>query len=112
MKIKSKKLIKNKNFLELCSINGKNESVICNANKIERKCIYEILLNILNGNVHLTEDKINEFKKFKNIVRMLANKRVCDKKKVKVINQKGKGAFLPILLSVLPAVIHQIISKL
>ena len=110
--IKSHKLKKNINFLKSCLNKQKVSSIIANANCEQRKCLYEILLNILNGNIPVNNNTVLNFKKKKKQLRLLVNKKYCEKKKKKIINQQGKGALLPLLIAVLPPIIDSIIKKL
>ena len=111
-KIKSKKLKKNLSFLKLCLEKDKIGSVVSKANYIQRKCLYEILLNVVNRNIPVNNDVIKLFQKQKKHLKLLINRNCCEKKKKKIINQTGKGAILPLIIAVLPSIIEQIINRI
>jgi hypothetical protein len=63
--------------------------------------ISECVLNLLNGNVTLTECGKRKLRKHKTVLRSLADKRVPLTRKKKIIVQRG-GFLLPLLGAVLP----------
>lgn len=64
------------------------------------KIICEISLNILNGNIALPKNQKLRLKRYANILRKLAKPRENLKSKKKyILQQQGKGGFLPLLLS-------------
>ena len=70
----------------------------------------ECCLNILNGNITLTETEKNRLKKYKHLLRQLASKRIAVKKKQHLLIQKGSG-FLPLLLIPALTVLSQLFNK-
>ena len=59
-------------------------------------CISEIVDNILKGNLKLTKKQVARLKRYKNVLRNMANKKVSTKTKQKLLSQKG--GFLSALL--------------
>jgi hypothetical protein len=66
------------------------------------KSICECVLNVLNGNVGLTDCAKRKLQKYKVVLRKVADKRVPLYSKKRLIVQKG-GILLPLLTAVLPA---------
>ena len=66
------------------------------------KSICECVLNVLNGNVRLTECAKRKLWKYKAVLRKFADKRVPLSSKKRLIVQKG-GFLLPLLTAVQPA---------
>ena len=75
------------------------------------KCISEVALNVLRGNVKLTTSTKRKLKKFKGQIRKVASKDVSDETKKKLIVQKG-GFIGPLLAAVLPVVASLLFNKL
>lgn len=89
-------------FLKLLTIKGlcpKLRKVLLQQKGLVTSCC-ECSLNILNGNITLTEIEKKRLKKYKHLLRQLASKRIGTKKKERLLIQKGSG-FLPLLI--LPA---------
>ncbi len=109
--LKYKKLWLNKVFLKnFIKINKLGKiKILKQLTKKERVVIYEIIKNILYGNIKISKRKVVILKKFKKILRLLCDKKVPEKNKNKYFNQKG-GGFLPVLVYVLPAIISKIID--
>ncbi len=62
------------------------------------KILSEISLNILNGNIRITEREKKRLRRYKTLMRLLARKSVSlNKKRSTLVNQKGGGFFLPLL---------------
>lgn len=59
-------------------------------------CICEICLNTLNGNVG--KANISKLKKYKTVIRKLADKKVSDTVKKQLLTNQTGGAFLPYLI--------------
>jgi len=66
------------------------------AGKDIKKCLLECAVNVLKGNVPLSQKEFLKLRKYKNTVRALSKKKLM-KKKIESIVQKG--GFLPLLLS-------------
>jgi hypothetical protein len=77
------------------------ETIISNCNTDLLKRISECILKVLNGNIVLTECGKRKLRKYKNLLRSLANKRVSLTRN-KVIVQRG-GFLMNLLGAVLPA---------
>ena len=61
----------------------------------------EIALNVLSGNIPLTDKQYKQLKRRKAIIRLVADKKVKLLKKKKSINQSG-GFLLPLLGAAIP----------
>lgn len=87
-------------LLELISKVNKNSRT-----KILKYCdlklteaIVECVFNVLNNNVQLERNHVNKLKKYKKILRELANPKHKVKKKQNLMIQSG-GSFLPLILT-------------
>lgn len=100
---KSPKLKNNKIFLKfLCICSAKQrKSVINHASKDEILALTECCINILNGNVKLTDEERRRLTKHCSHIRAVSNK-ISILKKKRILIQKG--GFLPILLAPLLSV--------
>lgn len=104
---------KNKNFLELLchSKNKFRKTLIENASNDQIESICEIVLNILNGNIELSEKQIKKLSKKKELLRALVKSGPAKEKK-KLIQ---KGGFLqlliPSIISGLATIVSSLISK-
>ena len=59
-------------------------------------CLQECAINILKGNVHLTDAQHNRLRRYKEKVRLLGKKTTSKKKKLAI---EQRGGFLPALLA-------------
>ena len=78
------------------------KAIILNGGKQLVNSICECVLNVLNGNVKLSECVKRKLRKHKNVLRKVVDKRVPLSGKKKAIVQRG-GFLLPLLSAVLPA---------
>lgn len=96
------KLIGLKNACIFCALlhvgHSQRKKLISAADKDLIHCIAECSLNVLNGNVKLTDSEKNKLKKHKKTLRKLARNNGGLKSKKKAV-QKGGAAFLPALLA-------------
>ena len=97
LQLKKLKSAKEKNKL----INKVNNCVI--------KAIAEISHNCLIGNVPLSSCNYKKLRKYKNILRKIANKKLSLESKRKIIKQKG--GFLNILIPSVLALLSTVIEK-
>ena len=79
------------------------------------KCIGECCLNLIKGNVRLTNARKNRLRARKQHIRLLSSKQVSFVTKKKIINQKG-GALLglllkPLIAPIIVSVLGEIIKK-
>src|ERR1700755_1724463 len=74
------------------------------------KCVCEICLNLIKGNIPLNKPQKVKLRRHKNIIRKLARKVKNLKNKMKLL-QKGSGVFLPLLFSVISPLLSKIISQ-
>jgi hypothetical protein len=76
------------------------------------KCICEVCMNILKGNVPLKKAQKAKLHRMKNIVRRLGkkNKKSSLKSKKKFLIQKG-GSLIPILLSLIAPIISNLFTN-
>jgi len=105
-----KRLIKNKQFLRLL-LQNQNKALINSATNAELICIYEIVQNFLQGNLSVNNCKLNKLRKFKKELRLLANKKISQKKKKKIINQTG-GLLATLATTLIPIIVNLIMEKL
>ena len=68
---------------------GERKKVLKAATNEELKGLCEVCLNVVRGNVKLSKRRFTGFKRHKNVLHKLSNKKVSLKAKRKVINQKG-----------------------
>ena len=80
------------------------KAIILNGNRELINSISECVLNVLNGNLKVSDCDKRKLKKHKSVLRKVADKRVPHSTKKRLINQSG-GRFLhPLLSAVLPTV--------
>lgn len=103
----------NRDFLGLLCYSNKKlrDLLIKNANKEQIYTLCEIILNILNGNLKLSEDQLQKLSKIKAKLRNIIKRSSLKKKKYLI----QKGGFLQILIpsiiSGLATIISSFISK-
>ena len=78
------------------------KAIISNCDRELLNSICECVLNLLNGNVKLSGCVKRKLRKHKAVLRKVADKRVPNSVKKKLIVQQG-GFLLPLLSAVLPA---------
>src|SRR5215510_2409067 len=74
------------------------------------KCISEVAVNVLKGNVQLSSCSKKKLKKHRGQIRKVADKKVSAATKKKILVQKG-GFLLPLLSAVLPAIASLLVTK-
>lgn len=75
------------------------------------KCIAECVLNILNGNIPITNNEKKKLLKYKTKMRNIANRKVSLQRTRSLI-QQGDGFFLPLILSTIASsVISDLFKK-
>lgn len=67
------------------------------------QAICEICMNLLKGNIPITQCQHHKLKRYKETIRQMACRKDGVRKKKKLLNQKG-GFLLPLLTTVLPMV--------
>jgi hypothetical protein len=77
------------------------KAIISNCNRELLNCISECILNVLNGNLKVSDCAKQKLKKHKSVHRKVADKRVTSSAKMRLIHQRG-GFLLPLLTAVLP----------
>lgn len=105
--------LKNKNFLQLLTNSNKKiqKSLIKNATKDQIKAICEVVLNLLSGNIKLSQEDHSKLYKKRNSLRELVKKQSIKKKKY-LIQKGGFIQFLvPALISGLATVLSAVIQK-
>ena len=78
-----------------------HKAIISNCDKELIHTISEWALNVLRGNVNLTDCQKKRLRKFKKLFRTVIDKRVPLSRKKRLINQRG-GFLVPLLSAVLP----------
>lgn len=108
----SRRLSENADFLRvLAKSNPKLRRAIlkcCNSELI--KAICEVTLNVLRGVVPINKQHKKKLKRYKKVLRALADKTVSVKKKREYLSQTG-GNFLPFLIPPVLSVLANLISK-
>ena len=77
------------------------KAIISNCNKDVLNSISECILNVLNGNIRLSDCAKRKLKKHKSNLRSVADKRLHVTAKKRIIVQRG-GFLLPLLTAVSP----------
>jgi len=77
------------------------KAVISNCNREHLICMSECILNVLNGNLKVSDCAKQKLKNHKSVIRKVAVKRVTSSAKKRLINQRG-GFLLPLLSTVHP----------
>lgn len=80
---------------------GMRRVIVCGASADFIDALCEIALNVLRGNIPLTEKQYAQLKKKRGIIRLVADKNVKHLNKKKRINQSG-GFLLPLLGAAIP----------
>lgn len=78
------------------------KAIVSNCNKDLLNSICECVLNVLNGNIRISDCTKRKLRKFRTSLRSLIDKRRPLVSKRRVIQQRG-GFLLPLLSAVLPA---------
>ena len=87
------------------------KTLLRHASKQQLKCIYNICLNALRGNLRLAPHVVKKLKRHRKTIETLANKRVSQREKVRLVNQKGgllgqvAGLALPVIAQVVAGVL-------
>lgn len=108
-----KRLIANKHMLHVFkNCKPSVRKAILKSSSVEFiKTLCEICLNVLNGNLKISEKLKKKLKFYKNILRSVVSRKFNLKAKRKIFIQRG-GAFLPLLISVLlSSVIGKVINS-
>ena len=107
----SNRIKSNINYLKLLlnSNNRLQKSLIQNASKEQIYSLCEIILNILNGNIKLSDEEFKKLDKKKKLLRYLVHNKTSIKKKKYLIQ---KGGFLQFLIPSLITGIASIVSSL
>lgn len=101
---------KNHNFLKILSLSDKKlqNQIIDKSNKDQIYCLCEIVLNLLKGNINLSNQELKKLGKYKNSFRKLIRKSNIRQKK-KVIQS---GGFLSVLIPSIISALSPILSEL
>lgn len=112
-KQKKKNLKKQYHFLRILAHShpAQKRALVQTANNDQISSLCEVCVNILNGNIPVN---VRKLRKYKNILRLLSNKRESTQKKKRIlVNQSG--GFLPLIapaiISALGGILGPIISK-
>lgn len=96
---KSSLVVKHKDYLNLLSKSkdkNRRNKLIDAANNNEIRAISECVMNIIEGNVHISKPQLKQLKQHKKVLRLIAKR--CSSTKQKRSALKQKGGFLPALL--------------
>ena len=100
-------------FLRLLadSSTPKRKILLASATNEQLKGLFEICLNLLRGNLPLSANDKTQFRRKRNLVRSLANKRISIKKKKKLLGQRGGAAFVSGLATFALPLLAQLIAS-
>ena len=79
------------------------KALITNCNTELVNCISECLLNVLNGNLKLSDSNARKMQKYKCALRKVADRHVSLSGKKRLTVQRG-GFLLPLLSAILPTI--------
>lgn len=85
-------------------------AILKSCNRELLKTIFEVTLNVLRGVVPINDKQKKKLRRYKTVLRTLADKKVSIKKKQESLNQTG-GNFLPFLIPPVLSVLASLISK-
>jgi hypothetical protein len=74
-------------------------------------CLSDCAYNTLNSNLPLSGRQYKNLSRHKRILRVLANKRICLKRKRKAVVRQCGGFILPLLAPILGAILQGLILK-
>lgn len=97
-------------YLSQCKASDRR-FILKNANKDLVYAICECFLNVLNGNVKLSDIVVKKIKRHKKTLRQLVNNSESIKNKKQLLVQKG-GSILPLLLPTILEVVTNLIKTL
>ena len=110
-----KRIENNIDYLKVLSKCKKNlrNGIIMNSDKEQIYTLCECILNLLHGNINISEDQFNQLKPYKHTFRKILNNKEKLKSKKKLIVQKGGflEILLPAVISGLSAIISSAISS-
>ena len=110
------KALKHKDYLSLLakSKQAKRRNLIIDlANADEIKAVAECILNVLLGNITLTNKQVKKLKRHKKYMRLVAQKSFPSQKKKAILKQKGGflPTLIPLALSALGSVVPALLGK-
>ena len=107
----SKRIEANQPFLQLLARSGskRRKALLQHATKDELATLFEICLNILHGHFKLSPKRYRQFKRERQTLRTLANKKVGLQRKKTLVNQKG--GFIGALASFAVPLLAQLLLK-
>lgn len=86
----------------------RREKLIDLANKHEIIAVAEIVLNLLKGQIPLTDKQNSSIKRYKNVLREITRRSTSLKKKKRLLKQKG--GFLPTLIPIALTILSNLIK--
>lgn len=88
----------------------RRKAILKQASNEELKGLFELCLNIIRGNLPITQPTFKHIKRHKKVIESLGNRRVPIYKKREIINQKG-GFIGTLAAFALPLVTHLLSQK-
>lgn len=73
------------------------------------KCVCEMSYNILKKNVSVSNSQKRRLSKYKNVLKILSDKKSKVSKKRRMLKQVGRG-FLPVLFSIIAPIVQSLLS--
>lgn len=83
------------------------QAIIGTANSDLILCLCECALNLLNGNIKISDSVLRKLQRHKNSLRNLADRKVPKAEKITVLQQKG--GFLPALIAPVLGILGQLL---
>ena len=96
--------------LQKCQTDSEIRRILQNSSPDFIACLVECICNVLSGQISIKRGQKTKLSKFKDHYRIIAQQRNQIKAK-KVLNQKGCGIFLPLILSPLISVAASAIAN-
>jgi hypothetical protein len=98
-------------FLKLCKCKTNNErcKIISKATCKELNIFYEVIKNLLVGNISLSVQEFKKLKRYNNVFKYLATRNNCNKRKIRILK---KSKAIPNVLKVLKPIINDHMNKL
>lgn len=84
--------------------------ILRGAHKELIKCICEIVLNLLHGNIDVTTEQKNKLKRHRQLLRQIGAKTGSWSKKKKIIVQSGGGFLIPLLAPIIGSLLASFID--
>ena len=110
----SKRFVISEPFIRLVAESTPQErkSLLRHASKRQLKSLYIVCLNAVRGNLKLAPHVVKRLRRYRKTIETLGDKRVPQREKVRLVNQKGgllgqvAGLALPVIAQVVASVLR------